>query len=288
MFKITKKENLNSEVIRIKVEAPFIARKARAGQFAAVVIDQNGERIPLTLSDWDKETGEITLIFQKTGFSTNRLAGLNPGDSIAHILGPLGQATEIRPQHTLQAQEGRLNNFGTVYCVSGGVGIAEIYPVTRAFKESGSRVIAIIGSRNKDLLILEKEIRETSDELFITTDDGSYGKKGLVIDTLKDLFGAIEKSTHTQYPDLVYCIGPVPMMQAVANFTKEYLVKTIASLNPIMVDATGMCGACRCHVGNKEVFACVDGPDFDAHLVDFDELNRRLKTFAKEEKRIKT
>ncbi|MDD2680202.1 MAG: sulfide/dihydroorotate dehydrogenase-like FAD/NAD-binding protein [Candidatus Omnitrophica bacterium] len=273
MFKIIKKEDLNSDVVRITVEAAFIAQKAKAGQFVVIILDEKGERIPLTLADWDKDAGTITLIFQKTGFTTRQLAKLNPGDSIQHILGPLGHPTEIK-------------KVGEVYCIAGGVGVAEIYPVARAFKQAGNRVICIIGSRNKDLLILEDALRGICDELFITTDDGSYVRRGLVTDVLKDLFTVIEKSTHTQYPALVYCIGPVPMMKAVADFTRNYSVKTIASLNPIMVDATGMCGACRCHVGGKTVFGCVDGPDFDAHQIDFGELSQRLKAFKKEEKNI--
>jgi len=273
MFKIIEKENLNQDVVRIKVEAPLISQKARAGQFVVVITDEKGERLPLTLADWDKDKGTITLIFQKTGFSTNKLSRLNTGANLAHILGPLGHATEVK-------------QIGEVYCVAGGVGVAEVYPVARAFKEAGNRVIAIIGSRNKDLLILEKELRGASDELFITTDDGSYSRQGLVLDVLKELFGVIEKSTHTKYPDLVYCIGPVAMMKAVADFTKGYPVKTIASLNPIMVDATGMCGACRCHVGGKTLFACVDGPDFDAQQIDFNELNRRLSSFKDQENKL--
>ncbi len=274
MFKIIEKENLNKDVVRLKIEAPLIAQKAQAGQFVAVIPDEKGERIPLTLADWDKAKGAITLIFQKAGFSTNKLGSLNAGETIAHILGPLGHPTEIK-------------KLGEVYCVSGGVGIAEVYPVARAFKEAGNRVISIIGSRNKDLLILENELRAVSDELFITTDDGSYGQKGLVTSVLKDLFGVIEKSTHTQYPALVYCIGPVLMMKAVADFTRGYQVKTIASLNPIMVDATGMCGACRCRVGGKTVFGCVDGPDFDAHEIDFDDLSKRLNSFKDQENKLK-
>ncbi len=273
MFKIIEKENLNRDIVRIKVEAPLVAQKAQAGQFVVVIVDENGERLPLTLADWDKDKGLITLIFQKTGFSTNKLGCLNTGDNLTHILGPLGHPTEIK-------------KIGEVYCIAGGVGIAEVYPVARAFKEAGNRIIAIIGSRNKDLLILEKEIHGVCDELFITTDDGSYGRKGLVLDVLNDLFGVIEKSTHTQYPALVYCIGPVPMMKAVADFTKGYQVKTIASLNPIMVDATGMCGACRCRVGGKTVFGCVDGPDFDAHQIDFDELAKRLNSFKDQENKL--
>ena len=180
-----------------------------------------------------------------------------------------------------------ISELGTVVCVAGGVGIAEVYPVSRAFKAAGNRVLGIIGARNKELLILEKEMKETCDELFITTDDGSYGHKGLVTDVLKELLDVIEKSTHTKYPDLVYCIGPLPMMRAVSNLTKNYNIKTIVSLNPIMVDATGMCGACRCSVGGKTVFGCVDGPDFDGHEVDFDELGKRLNLFKKQEDSLK-
>lgn len=273
MFKIIKKENLNKDIVRIIVEAALVAQKAKAGQFVVLIIDEKGERIPLTLADWDKEAGTITLIFQKAGFTTSRLGKLEAGQEIQHILGPLGHPTEVK-------------NTGEVYCVAGGVGVAEIYPVARAFKEAGNRVICIIGSRNKDLLILEDILRPTCDELFVATDDGSYGRQGLVTDVLKDLFTVIEKSTHTVYPGLVYCIGPVPMMRAVAEFTRSYSIKTIASLNPIMVDATGMCGACRCHVAGKTVFGCVDGPDFDAHQIDFAELSQRLKSFKKEEKNI--
>ena len=270
MFKIIKKENLNKDIVRLTVEAALVAQKAKAGQFVVLIIDEKGERIPLTLADWDKEAGTITLIFQKAGFTTSRLGKLEAGQEIQHILGPLGHPTEVK-------------NVGQVYCVAGGVGVAEIYPVARAFKEAGNRVICIIGSRNKDLLILEDILRLTCDELLVATDDGSYGRKGLVTDVLKDLFAMIEKSTHTVYPGLVYCIGPVPMMRAVAEFTRSYSIKTIASLNPIMVDATGMCGACRCHVAGKTVFGCVDGPDFDAHQIDFGELSQRLKSFKKEE-----
>jgi ferredoxin--NADP+ reductase len=273
VFKIIKKENLNKDIVRLTVEAALVAQKAKAGQFIVLVIDEKGERIPLTLADWDKEAGTITLIFQKAGFTTSRLGKLEAGQEIQHILGPLGHPTEVK-------------NVGQVYCVAGGVGVAEIYPVARAFKEAGNRVICIIGSRNKDLLILEDILRLTCDELLVATDDGSYGRKGLVTDVLKDLFTVIEKSTHTVYPGLVYCIGPVPMMRAVAEFTRSYSIKTIASLNPIMVDATGMCGACRCHVAGKTVFGCVDGPDFDAHQIDFAELSQRLKSFKKEEKNI--
>jgi len=274
MFKITDKKELAQDIIKITVEAPQIAKKAKAGQFVVLVLDERGERIPLTLADWDKSAGTITLIFQKVGFTTTRLGTLNIGDNIQHLLGPLGHPTEIK-------------KLDEVYCVGGGVGIAEIYPVSRAFKEAGNRVIGIIGARSKNLLILEDQMRKICDELFITTDDGSYSKKGFVIDVLRELFEVIEKSTHTKYPGLVYAIGPVRMMQAVAEFTRGYQIKTIVSLNPVMVDATGMCGSCRCTVGDKTVFGCVDGPDFDGHLVNFDELAKRLNLFKPQEDSIK-
>jgi len=274
MFKIIQKIELAKEVTKFVIHAADIAKKAKAGQFVVLVIGDKGERIPLTLADWDVCAGTITLIFQKVGFTTKKLGALNCGDSIAHILGPLGHPTPVE-------------NLGEVYCIGGGVGIAEVYPVSRAFKAAGNRVIGIIGSRNKDLIILEDKMKEVSDEFFITTDDGSYGKKGLVLDVLKELFTVIEKSTHTKYPGLVYAIGPVPMMKAVADFTRDYHIKTLVSLNPIMVDATGMCGACRCSVGGKTVFGCVDGPDFDGHQVDFEELKRRLKIFIDQENSLK-
>lgn len=274
MFKIINKESLSADITRIEILAPEISRKTKAGQFVMVVADEKGERIPLTLADWDTSKGTITLIFQMIGFSTKKLGSLNTGDPVFHILGPLGHPTET-------------GNFGIVVCIAGGVGIAEIYPVSRAFKETGNRVITILGARSKNLLILEDKIRSVCDELFTVTDDGSYGKKGVVTDILKEHLEVVEKSTHTKYPDLVYAIGPVPMMKAVSELTKNFNVKTIVSVNPIMVDATGMCGACRCKVGGKTVFGCVDGPDFDGHKIDFDELQARLNLFKNQETQIK-
>jgi len=274
MFRITNKEDLAKDIAKIIVEARQIAKKAKPGQFVVVIVNELGERIPLTLADWDKNKGTITLIFQKVGFTTQKLGGMKVGDSIEHILGPLGHPTEVK-------------NIGEVICIGGGVGIAEVYPVSRAFKEAGNRVIGILGARTKELIILEKEMKSICDELFVSTDDGSYAKKGLVTDTLKELLEVIEKSTHTKYPNLVYCIGPVPMMKAVADLTRDYQIKTIASLNPIMVDATGMCGSCRCTVDGKTVFGCVDGPDFDAHKIDFEELKLRLQLFKEQEGMLK-
>lgn len=273
MFKIIHKEALAADIIKLTVEVPQIAKKASAGQFVAVIADEKGERLPLTLADWDKDTGTITLIFHVVGYSSRKLASLNQGDAIAHILGPLGRATNTQ-------------GYKSVICIGGGVGIAEVYPVSRAFKAAGARVIGITGARAKEHLILEKPMSQVCAELFITTDDGSYGYKGLVTDILKNLLEVTEKSTHTNYPDLVYAIGPIPMMKAVSDLTRGYNIKTIVSLNPIMVDATGMCGSCRCRVDGKTVFGCVDGPDFDGHKVDFDELSKRLKLFSTQEKLI--
>lgn len=264
MYRIIKKESLASSIKRIIVEAPFVSSNAKAGQFVMVMVDENGERIPLTLADTDKSKGLITLIFQEVGFSTKKLAALNEGDAIFGILGPLGKPTY-------------LEKFGTVICIGGGVGIAEIYPVSRAFKEAGNSVIGIIGARLKGFLILEEEMRKICNELFVTTDDGSYGRKGFVTDVLKEL---LDKNTQNI---IVYAIGPVPMMAKVAEVTRPYKVKTIVSLNPIMVDATGMCGSCRVTVAGQTKFGCVDGPEFDAHEVDFKELMQRLSFFKEEE-----
>src|SRR3989338_304896 len=274
MHKIIKKTDLTPQIKKIVVEAGEIAHKARPGQFVVIVSKESSERIPLTIADFNPQEGTITLIFQEIGFSTRELGMLGPGDSIQHILGPLGQPTHIE-------------NFGTVICVGGGVGIAEIYPVVKAMKKAGNRVLGIIGARNEGLIILKEELRKLCDELFITTDDGSLGKKGLVTDILQDLFISVEKSTHTLYPDRVYAVGPVVMMQAVSNLTKMYNIKTIVSLNPIMVDATGMCGSCRVSVAGKVVFGCVDGPEFDGHQVDFEELKKRLNSFKEKEDSLK-
>jgi len=273
MFKIVESRELAQEITRITLEAPQIAQKARAGQFVVVIADEQGERIPLTLADWDQDAGTITLIFQKVGFSTKKLGALKQGDSLASLLGPLGHPTQIE-------------KLGEVYCIGGGVGIAEVYPVTRALKQAGNRVTGILGARTKELIIMESEMQEVCDELFIATDDGTLGTKGFVTTVLAGLFEVIEKSTHTKYPALIYAVGPVLMMKAVAEMTRGLGVKTIASLNPIMVDATGMCGACRCTVGGKTVFGCVDGPDFDAHQIDFDALQQRLRLFKEQERKM--
>ena len=269
MFKIINKIKLAEQITQLDIQAPLIANKARAGQFVMVIPHEKGERIPLTLANWDKSGGTITIIFQGVGASTLKLSRKNVVDSIAHILGPLGHPTAAE-------------NKGKVICIGGGVGIAEIYPVSKAFKQAGNYVIGIIGARSKDLLILEKEMKQACDELHVTTDDGSYGRKGFVTDVLNE---TLSNKSDSRQAGLVYAIGPVVMMKAVAQLTKTFNVKTTVSLNPIMVDATGMCGACRCSVGNETKFACVDGPEFDAHQVDFQQLVKRINQFQEQEQK---
>ncbi len=263
-FKIISTQTIAKDIKRIEVFAPYIARKALAGQFVMLRVDEKGERIPLTIADKSKDDGKITIIFQQVGLTTKKLARLKEGDSISDLAGPLGRPTEIK-------------KYGTVVLVGGGVGIAEMYPVAKAFKGADNRIISILGARSKELLILEEELKTVSDEIYITTDDGSYGRKGLVTDILKEM---IEK----EKIDLVYAIGPVIMMKAVSELTRPYKIHTIVSLNSIMVDGTGMCGSCRVNVNEKSRFACVDGPEFNGHLVDFDELSKRLKLFVDLEK----
>lgn len=264
MYSICSKKTLASGINEIEIIAPEIAQKAKTGQFVVIIADEKGERIPLTLADWNPKKGTIKLIFQEVGHSTKTLAQLKEGSPIYAILGPLGKPTEIK-------------NIGTVICIGGGVGIAEVYPVSRAFKNAGNEVIGIIGARSKDLIILEKEMKDTCDQSYVTTDDGSYGQKGLVTEVLKKLFAA------HKHVDLIYAIGPVPMMAAVCELTRPLKIKTVVNLNPIMVDATGMCGSCRVTVGDKTYFGCVDGPEFDGHLVDFKELKSRLNLFKEQE-----
>ncbi len=265
MYTIAKKEELSPGVKLFVVQAPLIARKCRPGQFVILRIDEDGERIPLTIADFDRDAGTITLIFQEVGHSTRQLGTLAAGDSLLDLAGPLGKPTHIE-------------KFGTVVCVGGGIGVAPVYPIARAFKEAGNKVVSIIGARNADLLIMEKEMAAVSDVFHITTDDGSKGRKGLVIHPLQEMIDAGEKI------DLVMAIGPVIMMRSVANVTKPYNIPTVVSLNPIMVDGTGMCGGCRVSVGGKNQFACVDGPEFDAHQVDFDGLMVRQRMYHDHEK----
>jgi ferredoxin--NADP+ reductase len=262
---LQKREMAENTVCQFKVEALRIARKAKPGQFVVLRVNETGERIPLTMAGTDPSAGTIDLIFQVVGKSTALLRTLNVGDSITDIIGPLGKPTHIE-------------NLGTVICVGGGTGVAVMYPITKAYKEAGNHVIAIIGSRTKDLLILEDEMRAASQDLRVTTDDGSYGHHGFVTDVLRKILD------ERKDVKLIVGIGPVPMMKFLCRMTKEYEVKTMVSLNPIMVDATGMCGACRVTVGGKTRFCCVDGPEFDGHEVDYDELVKRQRAYLREEK----
>lgn len=249
----------------MKVQAPLIARERRAGQFIILQIDSHfGERIPLTIADADPEHGTITLIFQTVGRTTHLLADKNVGDTVAHVLGPLGQPTHVE-------------RVGRVVCVGGGIGVAPLHPIVQAMKEAGNEVVVIMGARNKELLILEEEMRALADELIVCTDDGSYGRKDLVTAPLKALCEATPK------PDLAVAIGPPVMMKFCAETTRPFGVKTLVSLNTIMVDGTGMCGGCRVTVGGETKFVCVDGPEFDGHAVDFDNMISRLKAFKPRE-----
>ncbi|HUS87553.1 MAG TPA: sulfide/dihydroorotate dehydrogenase-like FAD/NAD-binding protein [Bacteroidales bacterium] len=265
MNKITEKEILNSSVVKLVVEAPRIAKKRKAGHFVIVKIDEKGERIPLTIADADPDKGTITLIIQRVGVTSHKLFRMDRGDIIMDVVGPLGHATEIE-------------KVGTVLCAGGGVGIAPLLPIARAFKEEGNRVITVLAARNKDLLILEDEIRNCSDEVIIMTDDGSYGNKGLVTH-------GMGKVLEREKVNLAVTIGPAIMMKFAALTSQKYNVPTIASLNSIMVDGTGMCGACRVTVDGKTKFVCVDGPEFDAHLIDFDEMIMRLGGYEVEERK---
>jgi len=263
-------DNQNIKIGKLEVFAPDIAKKALPGQFIALMVSANGERIPLTIVDKDAAKGSITLIFQEAGLTTKMLGGLKAGDSLYSLVGPLGHPTEIK-------------KYGRVIIVGGGVGVAEIYPVARAFRDAGNYVVTILGARNKDLLILEKELKSVSDELHITTDDGSYNRKGFVTDILKELLANDLRPTTYE---LIYAVGPIPMMERVAALTKEYGVKTVVSLNAIMVDATGMCGCCRVTIGGKTRFSCVDGPEFDAHAVDWEELKKRNRIYCNKEQHV--
>ena len=256
MYKIVRKKELNSAVTLMDIEAPFVAKKAKAGQFIIFRIDEKGERVPLTIAGYDREKGTVTIIFQKVGFSTKALGALNEGDYIHDFVGPLGRPTDV---------EGKKR----VCVVGGGVGCAIAYPSAKAFKEAGVETDVIVGFRNKDLVILEDEFAAVSDKMVMMTDDGSYGEKGLVTNALEALVNA-----GNQY-DEVIAIGPLVMMKFVCQLTKKYGIKTTVSMNPIMIDGTGMCGGCRLTVGGETKFACVDGPDFDGHLVDFDEAMKR-------------
>lgn len=260
MNKILEKRHFSENVVQLIVEAPLIARSRRPGHFVIVRCGEKGERIPLTIADADIARGTISLVIQAIGFSTREICALEPGEYLTDVVGPLGKATHIE-------------NLGTVVCCGGGVGVAPLLPIIKAMKQAGNRVVSVLAARTKELIILEEQVREHSDEVIIMTDDGSYGTKGLVTN-------GVEMVINREKVDQVVTIGPAVMMKFVSLLTKKYDVPTIASLNTIMVDGTGMCGACRVTVDGKTKFVCVDGPEFDAHKVDFDEMMMRLKSYS--------
>jgi ferredoxin--NADP+ reductase len=261
VYRIVAAESLAPTIVRFVVEAPFVARKRQAGNFVIVRVVETGERIPLTIVESDPRKGTITLIVQAVGKTTRLLCSMNPGDSLVDVVGPLGNPTPIE-------------NHGVVACVGGGVGTAELLPIARALRDAGNTIYAIIGGRSRELVLLEEEMSACSREVFVTTDDGSYRRKGLVTDQLRDLLDGPYGIR------AVYAIGPLPMMKAVADLTRPYGMRTLVSLNAIMVDGTGMCGGCRVTVGGQMKFACVDGPEFDAHQVDFDEMIMRNRSYT--------
>lgn len=265
MFKIVRKEVLNPSVKLMEIEAPYVAKKAQPGQFIIFRIDDGGERIPLTIADYDRKKGTVTIIFQEVGKSTKKLGAMEEGDYILDFVGPLGVASHF-------------DGLKKVAVIGGGLGTAIAYPQAKKLHSMGVEVDSIVGFRNKELIILEKEMGAASSRLFIATDDGSNGNKGFVTDILKRLIEDGNKY------DMVIAIGPLIMMKVVSNLTKQYGIKTIVSMNPVMIDGTGMCGGCRVTVGGKTKFACVDGPDFDGHEVDFDEAMRRQSMYKSEEK----
>ena len=264
MNKIIDKKMLSENVAQLIVEAPQIAKKRKAGHFVIVRVDEKGERIPLTISSADVEKGTITLILQKVGVSSSKIASLNAGDYLHDVVGPLGKATHIE-------------KFGTVLCCGGGVGVAPLLPIVQAMKVAGNKVISVLAARNKELIILEDEIRKSSDEVIIMTDDGSYGKQGVVT-------VGMEEAIAKEKIDFCMVIGPAIMMKFASMTTKKYEIPTYASLNTIMVDGTGMCGACRVSIDGKTKFVCVDGPEFDAHKVDWSEMMMRMGAYKAEEK----
>jgi ferredoxin--NADP+ reductase len=266
LYKILLREDLAPNVHLFKMAAPAVARKAQAGQFVVIRIDEKGERIPLTIADWDRDEGTITIVFMEVGTTTARLAQLKAGDAIADFVGPLGVPTHVE-------------KFGTVVCAAGGVGVAPTAPVARELKNAGNKIISILGARSKDLIFWEDHLRTFSDEMIVTTDDGTYGRKGVVTEPLKELLESGDKI------DRVVAIGPGVMMKFCCKTTEPFGVKTIVSLNSIMVDGTGMCGCCRVEVGGATKFVCVDGPDFDGHQVDWELLLARQRIYLDEEKR---
>lgn len=265
MYEVVEKKEIAKDVFLNKIVAPYISRKRKPGQFLILRTSENGERIPLTIVDSDHKEESVTIIYQVVGKTTRELSSIDVGGNLVDVVGPLGKPTDIE-------------NVDTVACVGGGIGNAPLLPIAKAFKESGAKLITIIGSRTRDLLILEDEMREVSDEFIVTTDDGSYSRKGFVTDALREVIERGEKV------DLAIAIGPIPMMRAVSEVTRPFELKTMVSLNPIMVDGTGMCGACRVTVGGKTRFVCVDGPEFDGHKVDYLELVKRNRAYFEEEK----
>ncbi len=263
-YKILSKKQLCEGQFEIVVDAPNVTRNGKAGQFIILRVDENGERIPLTIADIDKEKNELTIVFMAVGYTTKKLAQLEAGEEIEDLVGPLGVPTNVK-------------KYGTVVCVAGGYGAAPCYLIAKSLKEAGNKVYMIMGTRTKDLLFWEDKMKEASSELFVTTNDGSHGRQGLVTEVLQEI---IDRET----VDFVITVGPMPMMKAVADLTREPAIKTEASMNPLMVDGTGMCGACRVTVGGETKFACVDGPDFDAHLIDFDEVIQRSRIYKDQEK----
>ena len=264
-YKILDKIELCPNQYELKIEAPFVTRNAQAGQFIIFRVETDGERVPITIADVDREKGILTVVFMAVGYSTKKLAELNVGDEILDVVGPLGKPTEIE-------------KYGTVVCVAGGYGAAPCYLISKAFFEAGNRVHMITGARTKDLLFWQDKMKTACSELHIATDDGTLGHKGFVTEVLADIM-------KKEKVDYVIAVGPMPMMRAVANLTRADKIKTEASMNPIMIDGTGMCGACRVTVGNEVKFACIDGPDFDAHLIDFDEVINRTRIYKDEERR---
>ena len=263
-YEILYKKELCTNQYEIRVKAPFITKNAKAGQFIILRTDKNSERIPLTIADYDRENEILTIVYMAVGYTTKKLASLNVGDEIEDIVGPLGVPTHIE-------------KYGTVICVAGGYGAAPCYLIAKAFKDAGNKVHMVMGARTKDLIFWEDKMKDACNELHITTDDGSYGTKGFTTQVAKEIIDS-------EKVDYVIAVGPMPMMRAVAELTRPYGIKTEASMNPIMVDGTGMCGACRVTVGGKVKFACVDGPDLDAHSIDFDEVINRTKIYKEEEK----
>ena len=264
-YKILYKKELCQNQYELRIKAPFITKNAQAGQFIILRVDKNSERITLTIADYDREKEELTIVYMAVGYTTKKLAKLEAGDEIEDIVGPLGVPTHIE-------------KYGTVVCLAGGYGAAPCYLIAKAFKEAGNKVYMIMGARNKDLIFWQDKMKDACSELYITTDDGSLGTKGFVTGVMEDIM----KRETVNY---AIAVGPMPMMKAVADLTRDKGIKTEASMNPIMVDGTGMCGACRVTVGGEVKFACVDGPDFDAHKIDFDEVINRSKIYKEQEKR---